>query len=507
MSWRARWSGASGVGRLLFAASLWAALAVMAAPSVATAAQCPNVHIVLDRSGSMTSSMAGAGTRWAAATQTINKLVGLADPVRAAKIGLAMFPNAGCDSLLSVRPDYSTKAAITSAMAAVMPSGSTPSGTAIRDAAALTELKDVTRKQYIILLTDGGPGCGGEPDTVTGTVNQITLARTASPSIGTYVVGVGDGLTSSEQSALGQMATAGGYPEATAARYYKGTTVSELESSLTKIMIAIQTENAGCVDATPADMAVPADLGVPADMKPPADLAGPPMDLSAPGMDLSMTPMDLSMTPADLSMTPMDLSMTPADLSMTPMDLSMTPADLSMTPMDLTSIPANDLSGVTQDLASNGPGDGGSGRRPMVVSISPTEMEQGKSGPAVIQGSSFVAAAPSSSVYFEGSSRLVAVTNVLVEDDQTIKVFVPGDLPAGVYDVVVKNPDGALGRLSSGFTVTAATASGCSCDIGGHASPGTSPLAVFIGLGLLALLGVRTSSRRRVPANSQPHLR
>ncbi len=479
MSWRARWSGASGVGRLLFAASLWAALAVMAAPSVATAAQCPNVHIVLDRSGSMTSSMAGAGTRWAAATQTINKLVGLADPVRAAKIGLAMFPNAGCDSLLSVRPDYSTKAAITSAMAAVMPSGSTPSGTAIRDAAALTELKDVTRKQYIILLTDGGPGCGGEPDTVTGTVNQITLARTASPSIGTYVVGVGDGLTSSEQSALGQMATAGGYPEATAARYYKGTTVSELESSLTKIMIAIQTENAGCVDATPADMAVPADLGVPADMKPPADLAGPPMDLSAPGMDLSMTPMDLSMTPADLS----------------------------MTPMDLTSIPANDLSGVTQDLASNGPGDGGSGRRPMVVSISPTEMEQGKSGPAVIQGSSFVAAAPSSSVYFEGSSRLVAVTNVLVEDDQTIKVFVPGDLPAGVYDVVVKNPDGALGRLSSGFTVTAATASGCSCDIGGHASPGTSPLAVFIGLGLLALLGVRTSSRRRVPANSQPHLR
>ena len=155
----------------------------------------------------------------------------------------------------------------------------------------------------------------------------------------------------------------------------------------------------------------------------------------------------------------------------------------------------------------NGPGDGGSGRRPLVVSISPNEMEQGKSGPAVIQGSSFVSAAPSSSVYFEGSSRLVAVTNVLVEDDQTIKVFVPGDLPAGVYDVVVKNPDGALGRLSGGFTITAATASGCSCDIGGQASPGTSPLAVFIGLGLMALLGVRTSIRRRVPANSQPHLR
>ncbi len=276
------------------------------------------------------------GRRWnalAAATQTINKLVGLADPLRAAKIGLALFPNASCDSRLAVRPDYSTKAAIASALAASMPSGSTPSGTAIRDAAALTELKDATRKQYIVLVTDGGPGCGGEPDTVTGTVNQITLARSAAPSIGTYVVGVGDGLSSAEQLALSQMATAGGYPEATMARYYKGTTVTELESSLTRIMIAIQTENAGCVDATPADMAMPADLGMPADMKPPIDLAAPPMDLASTGMDLAMTPADLAMTPMDLAMTPMDLAMTPMDLAMPPMDLAMPPMDLAMPPM------------------------------------------------------------------------------------------------------------------------------------------------------------------------------
>ena len=478
MSWRVRLS-AAGRKRLLCAMGLLTTLAVLGAPALAAAASCPNVHIVLDRSGSMTSLMSGGGTRWSVATQTLNKLVGLADPLRAAKIGLALFPKASCDSLLAVRPDYSTKAMIAAALAASMPSGSTPSGTAIRDAATLTELKDATRKQYIILLTDGGPGCGGEPDTVTGTVNQITLARTASPSIGTYVVGVGDGLSSSEQLALGQMADAGGYPEATMARYYKGTTALELESSLTRIMIAIQTANAGCVDATPADMAMPADLGVPADMRMSADLAVPPTDLA-------MTPADLAMTPADLAMTPMDLAMTPMDLSMTPMDLSMTPMDLAMTPTD--------LSGTAQDLATVG--DGGSGRRPLVVSIAPPELEQGKSGPAIIQGSGFVSAAPSSSVYLEGQSRLVALTNVLVEDEQTIKVFVPGDLPAGVYDVVVKNPDGAIGRLSGGFTVTATTASGCSCNVGGHAPLAASPLAILFGLGLLALLRVRTTTKR-----------
>ena len=466
MSWRVRLSAAGGK-RLLCAMGLFATLAVLGAPALAAAASCPNVHIVLDRSGSMSSLMSGGGTRWSTATQIVNKLVGLADPLRAAKIGLALFPKASCDSLLAVRPDYSTKAMIAAALAAAMPSGSTPSGTAIRDAATLTELKDATRKQYIILLTDGGPGCGGEPDTVTGTVNQITLARTASPSIGTYVVGVGDGLSSSEQLALGQMADAGGYPEATMARYYKGTTALELESSLTRIMIAIQTANAGCVDATPADMAMPADLGVPADMRMSADLAVPPTDLGMTAMDLAMTPADLSMTPADLSM--------------------MTPTDLS---------------GTAQDLATVG--DGGSGRRPLVVSIAPPELEQGKSGPAIIQGSGFVSAAPSSSVYLEGQSRLVALTNVLVEDEQTIKVFVPGDLPAGVYDVVVKNPDGAIGRLSGGFTVTATTASGCSCNVGGHAPLAASPLAILFGLGLLALLRVRTTTRRRAPAKTEP---
>lgn len=464
---------------LVRAVSLVATLAVLGmagAPGRALAAKCPNVHIVLDRSGSMVSTMMGGGTRWSAATSTINKLVGIADPLRAAKIGLSIFPSTGCGTELSVRPDYSTKALIAAAMAALMPSGSTPSGSAIRDAAALTELKDGTRKQYIVLLTDGSPGCGGEPDTVTGTVNQIAMARSASPSIATFVLGVGDGLSTSEQAALGQMADAGGYPEATLLRYYKGTTTAELESSLTKIMFIIQGENSGCVDPPPADMAAPMDL------------ATPPMDLAAPPKDLAMSPMDLAMSPTDLAMSPMDLAMSPMDLAMSPMDLAVPAMDLAMPPV-------GDLASATQDLATSGTADGGAGLRPLVEWISPREIEQGKSGPAVIRGSGFVTAAPGASVYFEGGSRLASLSNVLVEDDKTIKVFVPADLPAGVYDVVVKNPDGAIGRLSGGFTVVAQTASGCSCEVGGRARPLPSPLALLFGLGLLALLGRRAAWR------------
>lgn len=112
----------------------------------------------------------------------------------------------------------------------------------------------------------------------------------------------------------------------------------------------------------------------------------------------------------------MDLAMTPMDLSMTPMDLAMTPMDLAMTPTD--------LSGTAQDLgAPLGTGAVGGVRwccRLLRRSWSKASLDRRLSKAVAL-----CSAAPSSSVYLEGQSRLVALTNVLVEDEQTIKVFVP----------------------------------------------------------------------------------
>lgn len=468
--------------------------------STAAAGKCPNVQILLDRSGSMTAAMSGGGTRWSAATQGITKWVGLAEPLRPARIGLSIFPNTGCNSITPVLPEYLTSSAITAAMAASGPSGSTPTATAVRDVAALSDLKDPTRKQYIILLTDGGPGCG-VIDTPAGTVSEITNARRATPSIGTFVVGVGDGLSASEQTTLGQMADAGGYPDSTAARYYKGTTVAALDASMTSIVMAILAENSGCSDATPADMAMP-----PRDMSmPPRDLAVPPADMSEmPGPDMTMPMPDMAMTMPDMAMTIADLSELPPDLSMMPpRDMSgMPPRDLSdsmskdmtgMPPADLSETPGMDLADSAKDMAGSGNSDGGVITRPVIQWIAPNKMEQGKTGPAVIHGLGFAATA---TVYFEDPSHLVTVTNVLVENEQVIKIAVPSDLPAAEYNVIVKNPDGALDRLNSGFTITPATAGGCACQLGASsAAPATTTyLVVAAAVGLLL---ARRAQRRR----------
>ena len=455
-------------------ARFWCALGMLLlllVPSQGWAAKCPNVQIVLDRSFSMVSTVSGGASRWDIAKQSINSAVALADPVRLAKIGLQTFPAAACDSALQVRPDYGTKSAIETKLSALSPAGSTPSGTAIRDTVALTELKDATRKQYIVLLTDGVPACSGEPDSAAGTVGEIKKGRMSSPSIGTFVVGVGDGFSASDMSTLGLMADAGGYADPTPLRYYPGKTASELYTSMLRIMQTIQTENASCSDVVPADMAMP------------------PMDLSVPPMDLHMPPMDLYMPPStDLSVPPMDLTMTTMDLTMTTMDLAVPPADLTMATMD--------LSGVATDMAIPSGSDAGVVSKLFVEWISPREIEQGKSGPAVVRGTGFTVVAPGASVYLEGSSGLHALANVLVEDEKTIKVFVPADLAVGSYDVVVKNPDGAIARLAAGFAVTAVGSGGCSCDVTGGRS--VSPSSLWCGLLALVLTLRRVRSAQRV---------
>ena len=125
---------------------------------------------------------------------------------------------------------------IEASIASLMPTGSTPSGTAVRDAQALGSLNDPKRAQYIILITDGGPGCGGEPDSCSGTVGEITKARMKSPSISTFVVGFGGGLAASESICLTQMANAGGKPTTSAEKYYKADTADELNRALAEIL-------------------------------------------------------------------------------------------------------------------------------------------------------------------------------------------------------------------------------------------------------------------------------
>lgn len=411
----------------------------------------------------MTTSTGGTSTRWEVAKNQLKGLVNVYDGL--SPVGLSIFPPTGgmCGSDTPVRPAYYTKTAIAAALDANGPSGSTPTATAILNAGMLSELKDPTRRQYILLLTDGAPGCG-TLDTVIGTVNEITRARIQTPSIATFVIGVGS-LGSSEKSALGQMADAGGRAAPTTDKYYPATNEVELTNSLNTIALMINSENSGCTDALP-------------------DGGGDPMDMSMGPMDMSMGPMDMSGPPRDMAGPPRDMATGPVDMSGPPRDMATGPVDMSGPPRDMTG-PRPDMTGPWPDGGS--PGD----PRPKIDWILPKEMPFGMGGPAEVTGRNFIPTVPTSEFSLEQGVTSIPLSAVL-ENDHLARVLVPATLPIGRYTLVVKNPDGYVDALTDGFTITAAK-TGCSCSLSPQPVANALPMSTLVA----SLFAARLLRRRR----------
>ena len=436
--------------------------------SPANAFKCPNVHIVMDRSGSMstnmTTSTGGMSTRWDIAKNQLKNLLNIYDGL--SPVGLSIFPPTSgmCSSDTPVRPAYFTRAAIGAALDASGPSGSTPSGSAVRNAAMMSELQDPTRRQYVLLLTDGGPGCGGEPDTATGTTGEIRKALMQSPPIYTFVIGIGN-LAASEKATLTMMADAGGKAAPTTDKYYPAGNEVELTNSLNTIALMINSENTGCTDVLP-DGGGSGDMSMGGD-----DMSGPPRDMSGPPRDMSGGPWDFSMPPRDMSGGPWDFSMPPRDMSGGPWDFSG---------------PPRDMSGPRPD------GGGSSGDpRPKIDWILPKSMPFGMGGPADVTGRNFEPTVPTSEFSLEQGVTSIPLSAAL-QDSHLAQVIIPANLPVGTYTLVVKNPDGYVDALADAFTVTAPKA-GCACSLSPQPPQTGAPLSLLV----LALFGGRLLLRSR----------
>lgn len=228
---------------------LVATLGLCALESAARGAACPNVQLVVDRSASMMS-------KWIFAKDALKRVVAEKDGVW--PLGLSLFPSSGCDTEIAVRPAAGTQAAINAALDAKLPRGSTATATAIRATAQLTELQDATRGQYMVLITDGAPGCA-QTDTADTAVQELNSARVRTPPVFTFVLGLML-YNAGHAATLTRMADAGGRASATAERFYRAESPFELDSALAAILARIEVENPGCARPGVADLGARADL-------------------------------------------------------------------------------------------------------------------------------------------------------------------------------------------------------------------------------------------------------
>lgn len=217
----------------------------------------PNMLITLDRSCSMRSTV-GMQTKWQIAVNAINTM--LTKYTAKIRFGLIMFPDivgANCtqgaipfDCAASNETKIST--VLTNALKTTDPNY--PDGpcvtnidTAIQQAQGAPSLKDTTRGNYVLLVSDGAQaGCnaaGGDPGT------EKMIADLLKVGVKTAVIGFGAGVDGAQ---LDKFAVAGGMPSTGATKYYK----AEDAASLDKALATIAGAALGCtykLDKTPPD--------------------------------------------------------------------------------------------------------------------------------------------------------------------------------------------------------------------------------------------------------------
>ena len=187
----------------------------------------PVVMMVLDRSGSMDTLISSTQTRWEALVASLQATLPQVD--QRMQLGGLAFPSSNTDActvpaVAGIWPARGNVPLLLSNLSALMPSGPTPTQSALQVASQVLRGRRASNSaRALVLATDGEPTCTANPlDDV-----LLELSRAADDGIPTYVIGIAD--DPSLRPSLQAMALAGTRPRAGAQGFYSAQSATELQ--------------------------------------------------------------------------------------------------------------------------------------------------------------------------------------------------------------------------------------------------------------------------------------
>jgi von Willebrand factor type A domain len=193
----------------------------------------PNVMLVLDRSGSMNDPItSGSSTsKWDDLKTALQSTITTYDSQM--RFGVSLFSDpAGADcsaGAIDVTVGAMNGTTVLGKIAAATPGGNTPTAATMAAVAAGAMLNDPTRDNYVVLATDGQPNC-----TDTDVTSKITALYGATPSVKTFVIGVGDA-TAANPVLLDLWAVAGHTDQPGLIKYYQASSPTDLKTAFDTI--------------------------------------------------------------------------------------------------------------------------------------------------------------------------------------------------------------------------------------------------------------------------------
>lgn len=200
----------------------------------------PDMLVVLDRSGSMSSPPPVFppvfDTKWTIMRNALTAITTQKD--MQIKFGVLEFPsdeNCAADSTAEVGVALGTHNQFATYFGSRSPGGNTPAHVALTSALAYYQSIPVnTAGRYVMFATDGLPNCkGGDPDIASDaeTVAAVTALKTA--GIPTYVLGFGT--LGQNTGVLDQAAVAGGKAKPGTPKFYEANNANDLAMALQAI--------------------------------------------------------------------------------------------------------------------------------------------------------------------------------------------------------------------------------------------------------------------------------
>ena len=197
----------------------------------------PNVMMVIDRSGSMGEAISATSStsKWQDLLSAISPVLTTYDGQ--IRFGLDLFGDGDDDDSCAPGPIVvplgdNHGPLLQSALAATMPHPATPTAATLDIVIQNGMLNDSARDNVVVLATDGMPNCNS---TVADVTARIQTLYGGSPSVKTYVIGVGSA-TASNPSALNSWATAGHTAKAGSTKYYQSNSAMDLKVAFDSIV-------------------------------------------------------------------------------------------------------------------------------------------------------------------------------------------------------------------------------------------------------------------------------
>ena len=207
-----------------------------------------DVLLIFDRSGSMQADpstgqnctpQATCPSKWNQATAAIEQTV--MNTESTVRWGLMMFPSpgsttcqVGADAQVPIAPMNAM--AITTALLATTPTGSTPTTAVLTRAGDYLSTLTTPNQRFMVLVTDGAPTCGPGGQNSADDANAVMAVTTlASRGFGTFVVGIATAADAQADFTLSALSTAGLHPRPGMPNYYLTNNTTDLVGALDSI--------------------------------------------------------------------------------------------------------------------------------------------------------------------------------------------------------------------------------------------------------------------------------